>query len=150
MRCACLSSGGARLRLQLRRGRYFLAVRSREHSGGRYRLRLLVREITKTGVAVDGRRGAFATPGRSVVLAAKVSPGRAGGRVRFQIDRFDPFQGWVFARFVGAAVGADGVARAAWTPPSVGRWRVSARFRGTITRSPSRSGSAALLVGEPL
>jgi hypothetical protein len=150
VRCACLSSGGARLRLQLRRGRYFLAVRSREHSGGRYRLRLLVREITKTGVAIDGRRGAFTTPGRSVVLSAKVAPGRAGGRVRFQIDRFDPFQGWVFARFVGAAVGADGVARVVWTPPSVGRWRVSARFRGTITRSPSRSGNATLLVGEPL
>lgn len=150
VRCACFTTGGARLRLQLRRGRYFLAVRSREHTGGRYRLRLLVREITKTGVSIDGRRRAFATPGRAVVVAAKVSPGRAGGRVRFKVDRFDPFQGWVFARFLSAEVGADGVARVSWTQPSVGRWQVNARYLGTITRSPSRSGTATLLVGEPL
>jgi hypothetical protein len=150
VRCACFASGGARMRLQLPRGRYFLAVRSREHSGGRYRLRLLVREITKTGISIDGRRSASATPGRSVVVAAKVSPPRAGGLVRFRVDRFDPLQGWVFARFLTAQVGADGVARVAWIPPSVGRWRIDARFRGTITRSPSSSGIATLLVAEPL
>jgi hypothetical protein len=70
--------------------------------------------------------------------------------VRFKVDRFDPFQGWVFARFLTAQVGADGVARVAWIPPSVGRWRIDARFRGTIARSPSRSGTATLLVAEPL
>jgi hypothetical protein len=150
VRCACLASGGARLRLQLPRGRYFLAVRSREHTGGRYRLRLLVREITRTAISIDGRRRAFSTPGRAVVVAARVSPPRAGGLVRFKVDRFDPLQGWVFARFLTAQVGADGVARVAWIPPSVGRWRIDARFRGTITRSPSRSGTATLLVGEPL
>jgi hypothetical protein len=150
VRCACLASGGARLRLQLPRGRYFLAVRSREQTGGRYRLRLLVREITKTAITIDGRRRAFADPGRSVVVAAKVSPPRAGGLVRFKVDRCDPFQGWVFARFLTAQVGADGVARVAWIPPSVGRWRIDARFRGTIARSPSRSGTATLLVAEPL
>src|SRR5215217_7264668 len=150
IRCACLAGGGARMRLQLPRGRYFLAVRSREHTGGRYRLRLLVREITKTRITIDGRRRAFANPGRSVVVAAKVSPARAGGLVRFKVDRFDPFQGWVFARFLTAQVGADGVGRVAWIPPSVGRWRIDARFRGTIARSPSRSGTATLLVAEPL
>jgi hypothetical protein len=150
VRCACLVSGGARMRLQLPRGRYFLAVRARENSGGRYRLRLLVREITKTGITIDGSRRAFATPGRSVLVSAKVSPPRAGGIVRFRVDRFDPFQGWVFARYLTAGVGADGVARVAWVPPSVGRWRVDARFRGTITRSPSSSGTAFVLVGEPL
>jgi hypothetical protein len=150
VRCACLASGGARMRLQLPRGRYFLALRSREHTGGRYRLRLLVREITKTGISIDGKRRAFATPGRSVVVAAKVTPTRAGGLVRFKVDRFDPLQGWVFARFLTAQVGAYGVARVAWTPPSVGRWRVDARFRGTIARSPSSSGIATLLVAEPL
>jgi hypothetical protein len=150
VRCACLASGGARMRLQLPRGRYFLALRAREHTGGRYRLRLLVREITKTGITIDGTRRAFATPGRSVVVAANVSPPRAGGLVRFKVDRFDPLQGWVFARFLTAEVGSDGVARVAWIPPSVGRWRIDARFRGTITRSPSRSGIATLLVGEPL
>jgi hypothetical protein len=150
VRCECGTSGGARMRLQLKRGRYFLVVRSREGSGGRYRLRLLVREITKTGISIDGRRRAFATPGRAVVLAANVSPARAGGRVRFKVDRFDPFEGWVFARFLTAEVGGDGVARATWVPPSVGRWRASANFRGTIARSPSRSGTAFVLVGEPL
>jgi hypothetical protein len=150
VRCACLASGGARLRLQLPRGRYFLAVRSREHSGGGYRLRLLVREITRTAISIDGTRRAFSTPGRAVVVAARVSPPRAGGVVRFKVDSFDPLQGWVFARFLTAQVGADGIARVAWIPPSVGRWRIDARFRGTITRSPSRSGTATLLVGEPL
>ena len=150
IRCECLTSGGARMRLQLKRGRYFLVIRSRESTGGRYRLRLLVREITKTGISIDGGRRAFATPGRAVVLAAKVSPVRAGGLVRFKVDRFDPFEGWVFARFLSAEVGADGVARVSWVPPSVGRWRASARFLGTIARSPSRSGTAFVLVGEPL
>jgi len=149
VRCECLASGGTRMRLQLPRGRYFLAVRAREHTGGRYRLRLLVREITKTGISIDGERRAFANPGRSVVVAATVSPARAGGLVRFKVDRFDPLQGWVFARFLTAEVGADGVARVAWIPPSVGRWRIDARFRGTIARSPSRSGTATLLVAEP-
>jgi hypothetical protein len=150
VRCSCLVSGGARMRLQLPRGRYFLAVRARENSGGRYRLRLLVREITKTQITIDGSRRAFATPGRAVLVAAKVSPPRAGGLVRFRVDRFDPLQGWVFARYLTAAVASDGLARVSWTPPSVGRWRLDARFRGTITRSPSRSGTAFLLVGEPL
>ena len=150
VRCACQTSGGARMRLQLKRGRYFLVVRSRENSSGRYRLRLIVRQITKTGISIDGRGRTFATPSRSVVLAARVSPARSGGRVRFEIDRFDPFEGWVFSRFLTAVVGTDGVARVVWTPPSVGRWRASARFLGTITRSASRSGVAFVLVGEPL
>lgn len=150
IRCACRTTGGARMRLQLKRGRYFLVVRSGEHTSGRYRLRLIVRQITKTGISIDGRGRAFATPGRAVVLAARVSPARSGGRVRFKIDRFDPFEGWVFSRFLTATVGSDGVARVVWTPPSVGRWRASARFLGTITRSASRSGTASLLVGEPL
>jgi hypothetical protein len=150
VRCACQTSGGARMRLQLKRGRYFLVVRARGNTSGRYRLRLIIRQITKTGISIDGHRSAFAAPGRAVVLAARVSPARSGGRVRFKIDRFDPFEGWVFSRFLTAVVGGDGVARAVWTPPSVGRWRVSAHFLGTITRSASRSGTASLLVGEPL
>jgi hypothetical protein len=150
IRCACQTSGGARMRLQLKRGRYFLVVRSRENTSGRYRLRLIIRQITKTGVSIDRRGRTFATPSRAVVLAAKVSPARSGGRVRFKIDRFDPFEGWVFSRFLTAVVGVDGVARVVWVPPSVGRWRASARFLGTITRSASRSGTAFLLVGERL
>ena len=74
IRCACETSGGARMRLQLKRGRYFLVVRSQENTSGRYRLRLIIRQITKTGISIDGRRQAFATPGRAVVLAARVSP----------------------------------------------------------------------------
>lgn len=150
IRCACQTRGGARMRLELKRGRYFLVVRSHENRSGRYRLRLIIRQITKTGISIDGRGRTFATPGRAVVLAARVSPARSGGRVRFKIDRFDPFEGWVFSRFLTAVVGGDGVARVVWIPPSVGRWRASARFLGTITRSASRSGTAFLLVGEPL
>lgn len=150
IRCACQTSGGARMRLKLKRGRYFLVVRSHANTSGRYRLRLIIRQITNTGVSIDGRHGVFATPGRAVVLAARVSPARSGGRVRFKVDRFDPFEGWVFSRFLTAVVGSDGVARVVWIPPSVGRWRASARFLGTITRSASRSGTAFVLVGEPL
>jgi len=150
IRCACRTRGGARMRLQLKRGRYFLVVRSGANTSGRYRLRLIIRQITKTGISIDNRRRTFATPARAVVLAARVSPARSGGRVRLEIERFDPFEGSVFSRYLTAVVGSAGVARVVWIPPSVGRWRASARFLGTITRSASRSGTAFLLVGEPL
>ena len=71
IRCACQTSGGARMRLHLKRGRYFLVVRSRDNTSGRYRLRLIIRQITKTGISIDGHKRAFATPGRTVVLAAR-------------------------------------------------------------------------------
>ena len=49
-----------------------------------------------------------------------MTPARSGGRVRFKIDRFDQFEGWVFSRFLTAVVGGDGIARVVWIPPSVG------------------------------
>ena len=58
--------------------------------------------------------------------------------------RFDPAAGWQFSRLFHVTAGADGVARATWTPPHVGRFRVRATFLGTLMASPSRSGYRAV------
>ena len=55
--CACGSSGGQQIRLQLKPGRYFTAVRSRSGGNGRYTLSRLTRMITRTRVLVNGRSG---------------------------------------------------------------------------------------------
>jgi hypothetical protein len=132
--CRCGQAGGARVQHILRPGRYFLAVTAREQTGGRYRLSVLLRDITSTRLVF--------TPG---ALEAHVLPTPSGGRVRMQIDFFDPIEGWQFhRRFLVPVV--NGTARLAWTPPRAGRWRAHALFLGTRTSAPSESGTAGLSV----
>lgn len=151
LRCECFGAGGQKLRLRLSPGRYYAAVRAHEGSGGRYRLSLLIREITSTDLTISGSHDAFAAPGQAVTLAARVSSGAAaGGALRIQVDRFDPLEGWQFFRLFSEGAGSDGSAGVAWVPPTVGRWRAHAVFFGTRTASPSSSGYARLLVAEPL
>jgi hypothetical protein len=132
---------------ELDTGLYYLAVRSRDRSGGRYQLKLSVREFTTTQMTIDGGSTAESEPGTAHALAAVVSPAGFAGTVRFQLDRFDPLSGWQFVGFLNAPVGGDGVASANWTPPSTGSWRVRARFTGTTAASVSQSGPVRLFVG---
>src|SRR5262249_40292482 len=116
-------------------------VRAGRRSSGAYRLTLAVREITVTTLAFSSQQvGA----GGGVTISVHVAT--AGGPVSVEIDRFDPLQGWVFARLLHVAVGPGGAA-IGWTPPVAGRWRARASFAGTAAASPSSSGFAYLGVG---
>ena len=149
IRCECGRTQAGNLRARLDAGEYFLAVRARGQSQGRYRVSLLIREITKTTVLVAGSLNATSARGQVIPLDAQVTPSAAvGGRVRFEVDHFDPIEGWQFYRLFGARVSSSGVASVSWRPPSVGRWRVHAVFLGTRAASPSES-RHVLLVVEP-
>src|SRR5919206_49151 len=76
--CACFDTGGTQLRRRLARGRYFAAVRARDHARGAYTLRRISRTITRTRVAIGGRTHARIAPGRSTVVSATVSPAVSG------------------------------------------------------------------------
>jgi hypothetical protein len=146
--CRCGGSGSQGIERRLKPGRYFAAVRARRGDNGTYRLFRLSRTITKTRVAINGRRSARSAPGTTVTITARVAP-NASGRVTFDIERLDPLSGWQF-HSRKRAMAAGGTASVAFRPPSVGRWRVFARFDGTRRASPSGPSRAALLVAGPL
>jgi hypothetical protein len=150
LRCACAARKPPDLRARLEEGEYFIAVRARGQSAGRYRLGLLIREITTTVALVDRvADAATAELGRAVELSSEVTPAAAvGGRVLFRIDRFDPIEGWQYVRTLTARVGSSGRASRTWSPPTVGRWRVRALFVGTRSASPSASTHVPLLVSD--
>jgi hypothetical protein len=146
--CACGDFGSQAIRLQLAPGRYFAAVRSRSGSNGTYRLSRLTRTITRTQVRVDGSRKAEVTPGSTVDIGVHVTPS-VSGPVTVDVERFDPLAGWQFyTRFRRSLSG--GSASIAFTPPSVGRWRVRATYDGTRRAAPSGPGRAEFVVAEPL
>lgn len=142
--CACGSSGGT-ITQQLSRGRYFVAVRARGRSGGRYRLTRTAKTITSTRISFNGARHATAPLGASVSVGVGVSPG-VSGAVTILVDRFDPLAGWQFARRYRVHA-SGGRASVGFRPPSLGRYRARADFRGTGSASPSGTGYATLLVG---
>lgn len=138
-----LGAGEEQLARRLGPGRYVVAVRGQVGTrGGRYRIALLLRDVTTTSVLVNGRTSAAALRGTTVSLTALVSPASGGGLVVLRIERFDPLTGWHFHRSFQIA----GSGSVSWAPPAAGRWRVSARFRGTGAASPSESGYAYLVV----
>ena len=146
--CACGDSGSQELRLRVRPGRYFVAVRSRSGANGAYRLSRLARTITRTQVRVNGERAARLRPGETAAIALGVAPD-ASGPVTVDIERFDPLAGWQFhSRHRRTAVG--GSAGVAFEPPSEGRWRVRATFDGTRRAAPSGPATASFEVAPPL
>ena len=82
-----------------------------------------------------------------MTLSLATTPAPDAGRVKLQIDRFDPLEGWQFFKLLDASAGTGSVS---WAPPALGRWRFRAAFTGTLTFSPSRSGYAFVLVAPPL
>src|SRR5262245_7456932 len=141
-----IATGETALRRRLGRGRYVVAVQAPPGSrAGRYRLALRLRDITSTIVLISGSRSAEVAPGSTVSISCSVSPA-AGGRVELQIDRFDPLSGWHFHRVVQIGAGAS----LSWKPPAAGRWRVRARYLGTRSSAPSRSGYAQVVLARPI
>jgi hypothetical protein len=138
--CECGVTEG-RLMTRLPAGHYFVAVRARHFSQGRYAVSLLVRTITATRLTFEGT----AAPGRAVSLVATVAPA-ASGRVIVRVERFDPLMGWVFYRRAQLRLAGTGSATISFVPPTIGRWRARASYLGTRTSSPSESGFTTIVV----
>ena len=146
--CGCGGFGSQGVRLEVRPGRFYAAVRSRTGANGSYVLSRLTRTITKTRVSIDGEHDAQSSPGSTVTIAVGVGPD-ASGPVTVDVERFDPLAGWqFFTRYRRTASG--GLATIPFTPPAEGRWRVRATFDGNRQFAPSGPARASLLVAEPL
>ncbi|HEY8584056.1 MAG TPA: hypothetical protein VIL49_13970, partial [Capillimicrobium sp.] len=58
-----IDSSGGSLRTRLRRGRFYAVIRgTRDGSGGRYSLRPVIRQITRTHVSINGRHDSVIRP----------------------------------------------------------------------------------------
>ncbi|MEO8689558.1 MAG: PPC domain-containing protein [Solirubrobacteraceae bacterium] len=142
------SSDDGVIERRVKPGRYYLAVRSPRTQSGRYVLQRAARTITHARISIDGEHSAGASPGAAVRVGVRLRPPVAGP-VRITLERFDPFAGWQFYRRVSVQAG-NGVATLSFTPPSQGRWRASAVYRGTRLAAPSETGYATVLVAPPL
>jgi hypothetical protein len=138
------------LRKRLPRGHYYLVVRSEKRAGGPYHLQLFVRTVTTTELLASGATSVETEPNQALPLTVTVTPPGTGGSVRFQFDRLDPLTGWHFVETLDAPVASTGVASTTWTPPTVGYWRLHARFLGTLTAARSKSDTVRVVVSDPL
>jgi hypothetical protein len=142
------SSEDGEIERRVSKGRYFLAVRSPRTQSGRYVLQRAARTITRARISINGGRSASAAPGQAVRVAVALRPPVAGP-VQVTLERFDPFAGWQFHRRITVQA-SNGAAALSFTPPSEGRWRASAVYRGTRIAAPSETGFAKVLVAPPL
>jgi hypothetical protein len=108
----------------------------------------LARTITRSTMLVDGQRSTTLAPGGRVDLTLRVTPS-VPGRATMVVERYDPLAGWLFHSRHRASVQGTG-ATVGFTPPSVGRWRVSGEYEGTRKTSPSTGGTASFHVLEPI
>ncbi len=139
--CQCGGSGPQRIFQQLDPGHYYAVVTSQRRGGGSFTLTRESRTITSVRASFGTARAA---PGQSTPVKVAVSPATSGP-VTAEIERFDPVFGWQFYRtLTGYASG--GTALLPFTPPAVGRWRVSARYGGSRTASPSATVGSTYLV----
>jgi hypothetical protein len=143
VQCSCGESGALELTREIAPGRYFVAVRVRDRSAGDYKLQRVSRLLTRTTVGIARR----STLGRPVKVGVRVRPA-VKGPVTVTIERFDPLAGWLFDR-QEHAVAIKGRASIGFVAPTVGRWRVSATFDGTIGSGSSVSGFDEMLVVSP-
>ena len=126
-------------------GRYYAAVQG----DGKYTLKRISRTITSSKVRVNGKRTATMSPGSTVRLNLIVRPAVAGRGV-IVLSRFDPIDGWQFARRYRVAVN-NGRATVQFRPPSVGRYAIVGEYKGTSTAAASQAySSARFKVQEPL
>jgi hypothetical protein len=117
-------------------------------AGTSYVLQRAARTITRARISINGSRSTSAAPGRAISVGVRLRPPVAGP-VRVTLERLDPFAGWQFYRRVSVQA-SNGVAALSFTPPSQGRWRASATYRGTKIAAPSETGFAHVLVAPVL
>ena len=99
-------------------------------------------------MTVDGGRRRTLSPGETADLSLLVSPA-VTGRATLVVERYDPIEGWLYHATYRVRVAGE-AATVAFTPPFVGRWRVTGAYDGTRTSSPSNGGTARFDVLEPL
>lgn len=129
---------------RVRAGRYFVAV----EGSGKYTLRRVSRTITTATLRFNNRQSAVIGSNATANLTLRVKP-NASGRGLIRVERFDPIAGWQFLRTYSVNV-SNGSASVAFRPPSVGRYRAFAEYRGSATAAPDDSGVARLRVQDPL
>jgi len=144
-----LRSSTGSIRTKVKPGRYYLAVSAAPGTSGKYTLTRLSRTLTRTSLSANHGRSSTVEPGDTVRLGVAVRPGDSGP-VRVVIERFDPLEGWQFSRRYMVVTSRSGHATIDWEPPSVGRYRVIASFRGTRRSSPSVSQYVRVHVEAPL
>ena len=150
-----MKAGGAvidrpsrRIETQLRRGRYYVAVRALDGADGAYVVSRHSRAITSATMLVNGRRSASVGATSNVRLQLAVTPA-VGGPAVMLVQRRDPVDGWLFeARFRPTVVNGSAVVN--FNPTRLGRYRVTGSFRGTRLAGPSEGGTATWSVVEPL
>lgn len=135
---------GSLIDRRIKAGRYYAAV----SGSGKYTLKRKSRTITSARLTFNGRKKAVTSPGSSAALRLSVSPG-ASGPAKINVDRLDPVAGWQHVRTYRVSV-AGGSGSLRFVPPSIGRYRANAEFRGTTTTAPSSSRTAVLVVQGPL
>ena len=128
--CACEGRISSTVAKRLGRGTFFVIVRGRPGSTGRYHVSVRLRRPTTVSVRWAGAAAGHGT------AAAMVSPA-VGGRVVFELQRFDPLSGWHFSRSMKRSL-HSGKARTG-VAVGQGRWRIRARYTGSIGATPSRS-----------
>ena len=134
------------IRRRLSRGRYYAIVKARPGEAGSYTLRRISRTITRTRVAINGRRHVTVAPGRTVNIGVNVSPS-VSGTVAIIVYRHDPIAGWLFTKSYRRHL-AGGRTTVPFHLPSEGRWRTRARFYGTRQASESRTGAYAFVTAQ--
>ena len=129
--CACEGAISSTVAKRLGRGTFFAVVRGRPGASGGYAVSVRLRRPTAVSVRWVGAGAGHGT------AAATVSPA-AGGRVVFELQRFDPLSGWHFWRSIKRSL-QSGKTRTG-VAVGQGRWRIRARYTGSLGASPSTSG----------
>jgi hypothetical protein len=144
--CGCGGGeGDENIHVRTMPGRYYVLVRAHRHAAGRYRLTRASKTITRTSLTPTPRSG---SPGSNVTLRVGVTPASVG-RVTVFVERFDPANGWQFAKRFETRV-SGGSTAVSYHPPGVGRYRAQATFNGTRIASGSRSSVEHFRVQGPL
>ncbi len=128
--------------LELDTGTYYLAVTPGEYRS-RYSLRVTVRFVTTTWLAVNGASSVTIAPGAAVNVQTSTVPYPGPGVTEVQADFFDVATGkWVFRQLWKVAPGSS----ISFTPDAVGRWRVRATFEANDVASRSRTKYCSITV----
>src|SRR4051795_1242369 len=144
-----LRSSTVEIRTTVPAGPYYLAVRATPRASGPYTLTRLSRTLTRTVLSANHHSRTTVEPGDNVRLGVAVKPGDHRP-VIVVIERFDPLEGWQFSRRYFVKTDRDGKAAIDWEPPSVGRYRAIASFKGTRRSALSTSDYVKVHVQAPL